>query len=184
MPAMIYEACYHFQINDMTLFLRVHILAFLSDSTTFRRLSYEHFVPSPDLLKTIDWWVRDAILLVGRHSIAAETWQTHRQLPPHWTGTQSTGWKRAGVLNEMGGGNVDWLGALFQWTGRREQSSLCVCCLCIIWSNNIIGPIRDDGLKEKHSETLKGCPLYSLSCVCLCLAVCMSVCPRATKHTF
>ena len=41
-----------------------------------------------------------------------------------------------------------------------------------------IGPLLDDRLKEnlKNPETLKGCPLYSLSC--------LSVCLRATEHTF
>ena len=42
-----------------------------------------------------------------------------------------------------------------------------------------IGPLLDDRLKEnlkKNPETLKGCPLFSLSC--------LSVRPRATEHTF
>ena len=37
-----------------------------------------------------------------------------------------------------------------------------------------IGPILDDKLKENNPETLKGCSLFSLSCMCLsaCLCVC------------
>ena len=38
------------------------------------------------------------------------------------------------------------------------------------------GPFLDDRLKEKNPETLKECSLYSLSC--------LSVCVRATGHTF
>ena len=38
-----------------------------------------------------------------------------------------------------------------------------------------IGPLLDDRLKEnlKNPETLKGCPLYSLSCLSVCLSVCL-----------
>ena len=45
--------------------------------------------------------------------------------------------------------------------------------------NTNIGPILDDRLKEK-SWNPKRCPLYSLSC----LSVCLCVYTRATEHTF
>ena len=37
---------------------------------------------------------------------------------------------------------------------------------------HFIGPLLDDRLKEnlKNPETLKGCPLYSLSCLSVCLS--------------
>ena len=40
-------------------------------------------------------------------------------------------------------------------------------------SQNGIGPLLDDRFKEnlKNPETLKGCPLYSLSCLSVCLSV-------------
>ena len=49
---------------------------------------------------------------------------------------------------------------------------------CTYLNIQIIGPLLDDRLKEtlKNPETLKGCPLCSLSC--------LSVCVRATEHTF
>ena len=36
----------------------------------------------------------------------------------------------------------------------------------------LIGPLLDDRLKEnlKNPETLTGCPLYSLSCLSVCLS--------------
>ena len=47
-----------------------------------------------------------------------------------------------------------------------------------------IGPILNEGKKVegKSPETLKGCRLYSLSCVSLC--VCLSVRNRFTEHIF
>ena len=44
------------------------------------------------------------------------------------------------------------------------------------WVFDSVGPILDDRLKEKSPETLKGCPLFSLSCV--------SVRNRATEYIF
>ena len=40
--------------------------------------------------------------------------------------------------------------------------------------NVFIGTLLDDRLKEnlKNPETLKGCPLYSLSCLSVCLSAC------------
>ena len=51
----------------------------------------------------------------------------------------------------------------------------CMLAATLLWV--FFKPILDDGLNEKFTEILKGCPLYSL----LCLSVCRL---RATGHTF
>ena len=46
----------------------------------------------------------------------------------------------------------------------------------------VIGPLLDDRLKEnmkKKTETMKGCPLFSLSCLSVCLSVRLSPSYRA-----
>ena len=57
----------------------------------------------------------------------------------------------------------------------HSNSCFEICFFFNPWLSSI-GQILDDRLKEK----LKGCPLYSLSCV----SVCLSVCNWATEHTF
>ena len=50
--------------------------------------------------------------------------------------------------------------------------------VCCIFDVSLVGSILDDRLEGKIPETLKGCPLYSLSCLYVCLfrlSVCLCV---------
>ena len=50
----------------------------------------------------------------------------------------------------------------------------CVLNIPFDLAKLVIGPLLDDRLKKnlKNPETLKGCPLYSLSCLSVCLSAC------------
>ena len=57
---------------------------------------------------------------------------------------------------------------------EEEMPRSCDCC--IWWSHQILGRSLMKGWMKKswNPETLKGCPQHSLSCLFVCLSVCLS----------
>ena len=69
---------------------------------------------------------------------------------------------------------------------KHFKVSKCEMRICTLhWKYyTIIGPIRDDSLKEKILKPWKGALISHSVCLSVCVSVCVCVCERAIGHTF